>query len=162
LPIEIERKFLISGTDWQQAGGTHIFQGYLCYENGRTVRVRLAGDKAFLTIKGPGIGLVRPEFEYEIPVSEAEQLLDLCIGAVIEKIRHVIVHKGSKWEVDEFLGANSGLVVAEIELESEDQSFERPEWLGHEVTADHRYANASLAAHPYNTWPDRQVDHALE
>jgi adenylate cyclase len=155
MPTEIERKFLVTGTEWHEAFSFHIFQGYLCRENEITVRVRLTGEKGFLTVKGIKKGISRPEFEYEIPVADAEQLLKLSDGAVIEKIRHVVLYKGFKWEVDEFLGENAGLIVAEIELEKEDQIFERPDWLGQEVTGDPRYSNASLVSNPYSNWRDR-------
>ena len=158
MPTEIERKFLVTGTEWRQADCIHIYQGYLCRERGKTVRVRLAGEKAFITIKGPTKGISRPEFEYEIPFAEAEQLLKLCDGAIIEKKRHVVVYKGSKWEVDEFLGENAGLIVAEIELVEEEQPFERPGWLGREVTGGPRYTNANLASNPYKSWHGREAD----
>jgi CYTH domain-containing protein len=152
MAMEIERKFLVQGTPWREADGTKLSQGYLNPDKERTVRVRLAGEKAYLTIKGVTRGATRTEFEYEIPVADAEQLLKLSEGAVIEKRRHVIVHDGSKWEVDEFLGLNAGLVMAEIELQAEDQPFSRPSWLGREVTDDSRYYNSSLSSHPYSTW----------
>jgi adenylate cyclase len=152
MPVEIERKFLVTGTKWRQANGIPIRQGYLCSEKGTTARVRLAGEKAFLTIKGVKKGLTRPEFEYEIPVTDAEQLLKLCAGPLIEKVRHVVVHQGFMWEVDEFLGENEGLVVAEIELEKEDQPFERPDWVGREVTGDPMYFNSNLVTNPYCNW----------
>jgi CYTH domain-containing protein len=155
MPTEIERRFLVTGTEWRQAGGVRFCQGYLCRGEARTVRVRLAGEKAFLTIKGPTRGASRAEFEYEIPVADAEQLLRLCDGPVIQKIRHVVVFSGFRWEVDEFLGDNTGLIVAEIELEREDQPFERPGWVGPEVTADPRYRNSNLGPKPYSTWSDR-------
>jgi len=119
VPTEIERKFLVTGTGWRQADGVRFSQGYLCRGEGSTVRVREAGERAFLTIKGPTRGASRAEFEYEIPIADAEQLLKLCDGPVIQKVRHVVVFSGSKWEVDEFLGENTGLIVAEIELEKE-------------------------------------------
>jgi len=150
--IEIERKFLVTGTKWREAPGTRYSQGYLNRDKERIVRVRLAGEKAFITIKGTSVGATRAEFEYEIPVTDAEQLLKLCDGPTIEKIRRVIIHAGDKWEVDEFLGENLGLVVAEIELKSEDQAFARPEWLGDEVTHDSRYYNSSLASLPFGKW----------
>jgi len=149
---EIERKFLVEGTSWRQSSSVRLSQGYLNRDRHRTVRVRIAGDKAFLTIKSVPQGVTRAEFEYEIPVADAEQMLKLSDGPIVEKNRHVIVHDGSKWEVDEFLGDNAGLVVAEIELTSEDQSFSRPSWLGREVTHDSRYYNSNLAAHPYKQW----------
>ncbi len=129
-----------------------MLQGYLNRDMERTVRVRIAGEQAFLTIKGASRGAVRAEFEYEIPLEDAEQLLKLSDGPVVEKIRYVLNHKGLIWEVDEFLGENHGLVVAEVELTSESQSFEKPNWVGREVTEDLRYFNSNLAAHPYSTW----------
>lgn len=152
MPTEIERKFLVTGTKWRQGDSMRLYQGYLSRAKERTVRVRLAGEKAFLTIKGISKGASRAEFEYEIPVVDAEQLLKLCDGPLIEKVRHVVVYKGLKWEVDEFFGENTGLVVAEVELEREDQPFEKPDWVGQEVTHDPRYFNSSLAINPYRTW----------
>ena len=153
MATEIERKFLVRGDAWRQQSPTRICQGYLNRDKERTVRVRIAGNKAFLTIKGASKGATRSEFEYEIPLADAQQLLALCDGPVLDKNRHVLVHAGTTWEVDEFLGANAGLVVAEVELEREDQPFERPAWLGEEVTEDPRYYNSNLAAKPYSTWP---------
>jgi adenylate cyclase len=152
MATEIERKFLVKGTPWRQGAGTRYSQGYLSREKERTVRVRVAGEKAFLTIKGLSRGASRAEFEYGIPVADAEQLLKLCDGPIIEKNRYVIEHAGATWEVDEFLGDNIGLVVAEIELKSEDQQFERPSWVGAEVTHEQRYFNSSLVTHPYAKW----------
>ena len=151
--IEIERKFLVTGTAWRTVAGVRFSQGYLNRDKERTVRVRLAGEKAFLTIKGATTGATRVEFEYEIPAMDGEQLLSLCEQPIIEKIRQVISHEGATWEVDEFLGENAGLVVAEIELQSEEQAFARPQWLGAEVTHDPRYFNSSLAAQPFSRWP---------
>lgn len=152
MATEIERKFLVTGEAWRSADGTRLVQGYLNRDKARTVRVRVAGEQAFLTIKGQTRGATRAEFEYEIPLAEAEALLQLCDGPVIEKIRHLVPHAGFTWEVDEFFGDNAGLVVAEIELQSEDQGFERPDWVSEEVTHDPRYFNSSLAAHPYRRW----------
>ena len=152
---EIERKFLVQGTQWRNGTGVRFTQGYLNRDKERTVRVRVAGDKAFLTIKGLTRGASRAEFEYKIPVEDAEELLGLCEGPIIEKDRYRVVHEGATWEVDEFFGENAGLVVAEIELTSEGQSFSRPPWLGAEVTDDRRYYNSSLASHPYRDWRDR-------
>jgi len=152
MPTEIERKFLVTGTQWRQVSGVRICQGYLNRDKERTVRVRIAGDNAWLTIKGVSRGAARLEFEYAIAPAEAEQLLALCDGPVIQKIRHTLPYKGFTWEVDEFLEENAGLVVAEIELIAEDQPFERPAWLGREVTDDPRYFNANLAVHPYREW----------
>jgi adenylate cyclase len=152
--IEIERKFLVNGEGWREGAttSTRYSQGYLSRDPARTVRVRIAGDAAFLTIKGATQGATRAEFEYAVPLPDAQQLLALCDGPVVEKIRHLCPFGGMTWEVDEFLGANAGLVVAEIELTAETQSFERPAWLGTEVTADARYVNANLAVRPFGSW----------
>ena len=152
MATEIERKFLVQGTQWRNEAGTRIKQGYLNRDKARTVRVRVRGDQAFLTVKGLTQGASRAEFEYEIPLADAEELLKLSDGPLIEKTRYVVVHDGSKWEVDEFQGDNSDLVVAEIELQSKDEQFSRPPWLGREVTDDDRYYNSSLASHPYSDW----------
>ena len=152
MPIEIERKFLVSGTAWRQSDGVHYLQGYLNLDKERTVRVRRTEEQAFLCVKGISIGASRSEFEYEIPSDDAEQLLKLCTGSIIQKIRHTVIYKGLKWEIDEFLGDNEGLVVAEVELESENQVFEKPEWVGMDVTHDSRYFNANLAVNPYKNW----------
>ena len=122
--IEIERKFLVVGDDWRQASAVAYAQGYLNRDKQRTVRVRIAEGKGWLTVKGANAGATRAEFEYAIPVADAEQLLALCDGPLVRKLRRVVVHAGSTWEIDEFQGDNAGLVVAEIELPSEDASFE--------------------------------------
>ena len=152
--IEIEKKFLLNGSEWKQlAAGTAYRQGYLSSVKERTVRVRTINDKGFLTIKGISVGAVRREYEYEIPVEDANALLDeLCEKPIIEKNRYKVEHGGFTWEIDEFFGENDGLVVAEIELESEDQLFERPKWVGEEVTGDARYFNSNLIKHPYCRW----------
>jgi adenylate cyclase len=154
MPIEIERKFLITGDDWRGLGqGTHYRQGYLSVEPGRSVRVRLAGDGAWLTIKGRTEGMARAEYEYPIPAAEAAEMLDtLCIQPLIEKVRYRIEHAGHTWEVDEFSGDNAGLVLAEVELAAPDEAVELPAWIGREVTDDARYYNASLQLHPYREW----------
>lgn len=150
---EIERKFLVAGNGWRSNSGVEIRQGYLNDDKERTVRVRTAGDQAWLTIKGITRGATRSEYEYAIPFEEAEMLLDeLCLRPLIEKRRYRVAHDGDLWEVDEFFGDNEGLVVAEIELESEDQPFSRPDWLGEEVTGDPRYYNVNLVSHPYRDW----------
>lgn len=151
---EIERKFLVNGTAWRDlAEGVVYRQGYLAVTPERTVRVRIAGKTAFLTIKGKAKGLTRPEFEYEIPVADAQDLLDnLCEKPLIEKTRRKISFRGNVWEVDEFFGENAGLVIAEVELETENQSFEKPEWIAREVTGDKRYYNANLIANPFRNW----------
>ena len=151
---EIERKFLLTGDDWRKlAGGTYYRQGYLNSQKERTVRVRTIDDKGFLTIKGISVGATRMEFEYEIPVEDANVLLyKLCEEPIIEKNRYKIEFAGFIWEVDEFFGENDGLIVAEIELESEDQQFDKPEWIGEEVSGDPRYFNSNLIKHPYSSW----------
>jgi CYTH domain-containing protein len=150
---EIERKFLVRQGEWPKNEGVTYRQGYLSTVKERTVRVRIAGDAAFLTVKGISKGATRAEFEYDIPVSDAEEMLDhLCEQPLIEKRRYEIEHGGLTWEVDEFFGNNEGLVLAEVELESEDQQFERPPWVGEEVTDDPRYFNANLVEHPYRDW----------
>jgi adenylate cyclase len=152
---EIERKFLVSDDSWQTGTGASIRQGYLRNEIEGTVRVRTKGKRAFLTIKGRSEGISRLEFEYEIPVTDADQILDeLCVKPLIEKIRYEVVFGGFTWEVDEFMGENAGLVVAEIELEEEAQAFPKPDWLGKEVSGDFRYQNASLVRYPYRMWKE--------
>lgn len=153
--IEIERKFLVQGQPWHQRQGTYYRQGYLTTDPERTVRVRIAGEEGILTIKGRSDGASRAEFEYAIPLADASQLLEeFCPGPQIEKIRYCIDHAGLTWEVDVFRGANSGLVIAEVELENPDQQVELPPWAGREVTGDKRFFNAYLAEHPYQTWAD--------
>ncbi len=151
--IEIERKFLVKDDSWKaEAGEGQVYrQGYLCSGHGKTVRVRIIGAQAFLTIKGPTNGISRSEFEYEIPVADAEAMLSLC-GNLVEKTRYIIEHAGMPWELDVFAGANDGLVMAEIELDAEDQSIELPDWAGEEVSGDPRYYNAYLAEHPFAKW----------
>ena len=151
---EIERKFLLTGDEWRSlAKGTAYRQGYLNSQKERTVRVRTIDDKGFLTIKGISVGATRMEFEYEIPVEDARVLLDeLCEKPLIEKNRYKIDYAGFTWEVDEFFGENQGLVVAEIELASEDQQFEKPDWVGEEVSGDPRYFNSNLIKEPYSRW----------
>jgi len=154
--VEIERKFLVEGDAWRTQGeATLLRQGYLSLDPARTVRVRIDGENAFLTIKGKSVGASRGEWEYPIPVPDAAELLDgLCQQPLVEKFRHRIASGPHTWEVDEFLGANAGLVVAEIELAFEDEAFEKPDWLGREVTGDARYFNSRLIQHPYSQWKD--------
>ncbi len=151
---EIERKFLVKGDAWRSlAEGVRYRQGYLSTVKERTVRVRTIQDKGYLTIKGISKGLSRAEFEYEIPFEDASEMLDeLCERPLIEKSRYKIKYAGLIWEVDEFAGENQGLIVAEVELEGEDQGVEMPDWVGAEVSEDPRYYNANLIAHPYNRW----------
>ncbi len=150
--VEIERKFLVAGTGWKQGSGRRLSQGYLSQTGGVTVRVRIDEARGFLTIKGPTLGIRRAEFEYEVPVAEAHELLQLCLPQLIEKRRYEVMHEGQRWEIDEFLGENLGLVVAEIELPSEDTPISRPEWLGPEVSDDPRYRNSNLVLCPYKNW----------
>ena len=154
MATEIERKFLVAGEDWRAlARGTRYRQGYLSTVKERTVRVRTIDDKGFLTIKGVTVGATRSEYEYMIPAADADEMLDnLCEKPIIEKNRYEILLNGVTWEVDEFLGDNDGLIVAEVELQSEDQSFAKPDWIGKEVTDDPRYFNANLIARPFSTW----------
>ena len=149
---EIERKFLTRGTAWRRAGTMRLRQGYLSSALGRTVRVRTVGDKAYLTIKGMAVGATRPEFEYEIPYEDAKELLNICETPLIEKDRYRLEEGGVVWEIDEFLGENLGLIIAEVELKSEDQPFTKPDWVGEEVTGDPRYFNSNLIKKPYTKW----------
>ena len=161
MAIEIERKFLVSGDAWkaQAHAVIEMAQGYLnpvdaIKAGGQkaSVRVRLEGESARLNIKSCEPGHTRQEFEYPVPVNEARELLALCVGGLIDKRRHLVRHGGLLWEVDEFLGDNAGLVVAEVELESADQPFDKPDWAGMEVTDEPRYYNLALASHPYTRW----------
>ena len=156
MAFEIEYKYLVDTTLWQRPeGGIRMRQGYVATKDGTTVRVRIAGEKAYLTLKDHAVGLTRHEFEYEIPVVDAETLLDtMCTKPQIDKIRYRVpaVEPSLVWEVDEFLGDNSPLVTAEIELPTEDTPFTHPAWLGADVTDDHRYKNNNLAREPYSTW----------
>jgi adenylate cyclase len=154
--IEIERKFLVKSNDFKSKAfiQNRIAQGYLNSNPERTVRVRIKGEKGFLTIKGKGNegGMTRFEWEKEIPVEEALLLLNLCEGGKIDKIRFEIKVGNHTFEVDEFFGENEGLIIAEIELSSENETFEKPNWLGEEVTNDERYYNAYLSQNPFKNW----------
>ena len=150
---EIERKFLVREGAWREAGVETYRQGYLSTVKERTVRVRTINGKGYLTVKGITVGASRLEFEYEIPVADAGELLDnLCEKPLIEKQRYKLDHGGLTWEIDVFFGDNEGLIVAEVELQSEDQVFERPDWVADEVTSDPRYYNANLISNPYSNW----------
>ena len=150
---EIERKFLLADDSWREGvQGTTYRQGYLSSQTDRTVRVRTIQDRAFLTIKGRTEGVSRQEFEYEIPFDDALKLLNLCEQPIIEKQRFKIPYAGLIWEIDEFFGENEGLVVAEVELKHENETFEKPEWLGDEVTGDNKYYNSQLSIKPFNQW----------
>jgi CYTH domain-containing protein len=151
--IEIERKFLVINDKYKMGTPQRISQGYICSENDRVVRVRIKGDKAYLTIKNATIGFARNEYEYEIPVADAEAMLkNTCQQPIIDKTRYVLEYKGFIWEVDEFHGDNEGLVVAEIELDSREATFDHPDFIGEEVTGDARYYNACLFKNPYKMW----------
>lgn len=155
---EIERKFLVTNDSWRDAASGQAYQqGYLARRDGVSVRVRLAGETdGTLTIKGPIEGISRDEFEYEIPCEEASALFGLCQGALITKTRHVLPQGDLLWEIDEFHGANEGLIVAEIELPDAAHEFEKPDWLGKEVTNQRRYFNAELTAHPFREWSEAE------
>ncbi|MBF0193696.1 MAG: CYTH domain-containing protein [Magnetococcales bacterium] len=154
MAIEIERKFLLKNDGWRGLGvGTVYRQGYLSSVKERAVRVRVAGEKATLTIKGVSKGIARAEYEYEIPMADAEAMLNnLCEKPIIEKTRYVIKHDDNIWEVDEFEGDNKGLFVAEVELNEAEQTFTKPDWVGEDVSDDNRYFNANLIKHPYSQW----------
>src|SRR6056297_3367610 len=154
MATEIERKFLVSSAEWKgDAVGHRLQQGYLSLDKARTIRVRVAEERAWINIKGLTRGITRSEFEYPVPLEDARRMLDeLCIRPVIDKTRYLIPCGRHRWEVDEFHGRNAGLVIAEIELASEDEDFERPPWLGAEVSDDPRYFNASLVTRPFLDW----------
>lgn len=154
MATEIERKFLVKQGAWQpKAVATRICQGYLLSSKERVVRVRTKGNRAFLTIKGANNGIVREEFEYEIPVKDAELLLQrFCDQPLLEKLRYQEKHCGHAWEIDVFSGANEGLIVAEVELKAENENLELPAWAGEEVSTDSRYFNVNLIKNPYCCW----------
>jgi len=161
--IEIERKFLVTSDAWREAAHEVVpmAQGYIndmaAMDNGSqkaSVRVRIEGDKAWLNLKSRELGHTRQEFNYSLPVEDARALLGLCVGGLIDKRRHYVRHEGHLWEVDEFLGENAGLVVAEIELHSADEAFAMPAWAGKQVTDTLRYYNLALASRPYSQWAD--------
>lgn len=153
---EIEHKFLIRDERWRQqtTRSVRMRQGYLTSDERCSVRVRVAGDQGFLNVKSGTLGIQRSEYEYPIPLAEAEEILDtLCEKPVLEKTRHYVPVGEHCWEVDEFAGANAGLIVAEVELSRPDEPFERPDWAGEDVSGDPRYYNSRLARQPYSTWP---------
>ena len=161
MPLEIERKFLVTHDGWRAAAHAVVpmAQGYIndmaAMDSGAqkaSVRVRIQGDAAYLNIKSRELGHTRQEFDYPVPVNEARELLVLCVGGLIDKRRHLVRHGGLLWEVDEFLGDNAGLVVAEVELQHAGQPFDKPGWAGTEVTDQSRYYNLALASHPYTRW----------
>ena len=156
MAIEIERKFLVTNDSYKTLAyrSDRIAQGYICREGGNSARVRVRGDKGYITIKGPSLdgGLSRYEWEKEIPVAEAMELLKICNDAIIDKVRHLVECGGHTFEVDEFFGDNEGLVVAEVELGSAEEHFEKPSFIGKEVTGDKRYYNSRLTRFPYKSW----------
>ncbi len=155
---EIERKFLVANDRWRVAAdhGTRIVQGYLCSDIDRSVRVRISGEQAWLTLKSGANGITRLEYEYSIPVADAEEILDqLCSGAVLRKTRYRVPNQEHIWEVDVFEGENEGLVLAEVELRAENEVFAEPDWLAGEVSFDRRYLNASLVREPWSRWDTR-------
>lgn len=153
MATEIERKFLVDKNKWTPNGaGKKLVQVYLGVAPNPTVRVRIAGDKAFLTIKGRSETISRPEFEYEIPMPDALEMMNLAITHAVEKTRHEVLYEGFCWQVDVFSGKNEGLILAEIELKSEDQYFTQPDWILEEVSADSRYYNSWLAENPFSEW----------
>ena len=157
---EIERKFLVLDDSFKREAfsSSHIRQGYICSERGRTVRIRIRDERAFITIKGPSLdgGLSRYEFEQEIPFADAEQLMTLCEPGIIDKTRWLVKSGAHTFEVDEFHGDNEGLVMAEVELQSEDEPYEKPDFIGEEVTGDHRYYNAYLTKCPFISWEENK------
>ena len=160
MKFEIERKFLVDTAKWlslKKPEGEYFRQGYIHKEAAKTVRVRLTDNAAYLTIKGISTGFTRPEFEYPIPQSEAKDLLDHFCDSELSKTRYKVDHQGKTWEVDVFHGDNEGLIVAEIELQSEDEEFTRPEWVTNEVSNDIRYFNSNLTENPYSGWT-KKVD----
>lgn len=156
MKFEIERKFLVTGKKWKkglsETDSSFIQQAYLSVYPEPTVRVRIKDSHAWLNIKGEQSGFKRAEFEYKIPVPDAIELMKLALPGQIIKRRYEIRHEGKKWEVDEFFGENEGLVTAEIELEKEDEAFEKPSWLGEEISEDPRFKNSALAAKPWSSW----------
>jgi len=155
MPIEIERKYLLRNDDWKLAAdqGTQYVQGYLVGSKAASVRVRVEGEKGFINIKSATLGVYRKEYEYPIPLDEAKELLiTLCEQPLVEKTRYIVKHDGLEWEIDVFEGRNAGLIVAEVELESEDQKINLPAWCGKEVSEDPRYYNVSLVKLPYSAW----------
>lgn len=153
MPKEIERKFLITGDEWRSAAKVvPMRQAYLASGPLCSVRVRVTEGQAMLNIKGKRSGISRDEYEYEIPRDEGEELLTLRKGSIVEKTRHIVRHGTHTWEIDVFSGDNEGLIVAEVELDDEDEVVSLPSWVGEEVTYDHRYLNSYLAQHPFSTW----------
>lgn len=155
MATEIERKFLVNIAKWEiceKETGNYLKQGYISIEPEKTIRIRKSENNAFLTIKGITVNATRDEFEYEIPLDDASALLEKFCKHQLEKIRYKVNYKGKTWEIDEFLGSNAGLIVAEIELNDEEEKFEKPEWLEKEVTNESKYYNSNLTFNPYLSW----------
>jgi len=154
MPREIERKYLVMGDGWRAgAEGVLCRQGYLCVGPPVAVRVRIMGEESTINVKAAVVDITRDEYEYPIPMGDAEELLEHhCMGHPIEKTRHVVRFAGKKWEIDEFHGVNGGLIVAEIELDNAEEEFEKPPWLAEEVSGDPRYLNSHLTMHPFSKW----------
>ena len=162
MALEIERKFLINEILWNtfdKPDGLICKQTYLHKEIDKTIRVRVLGEKGFITFKGRTVGFTKPEFEYEIPLSDAKEMIEMFGELVIDKIRYIIPFKEHNWEVDVFFGDNAGLIVAEIELKSEDEHFAKPEWIDKEVTGDLRFSNSNLQSNPYKNWKHSMANH---
>ena len=155
MPIEIERKYLLRDNSWKGlADGVLYKQGYIFASNDKSVRIRIVGEKAYLTIKASKAGIVRDEFEYEIPLKDAHELLENhCNGKIIEKTRYKITYENMEWEIDEFHGQNQGLVIAEIELSDASQNIIKPVWIGEEVSNEMKYYNSNLIDYPFCEWP---------
>ena len=155
MPTEIERKYLVNQELWKQIipeKSVEIKQAYLLTDPNKTIRIRTKGDTGFITIKGKSIGASRPEFEYEIPLSDAIELINGFSSNIIEKTRHYVTYERKLWEVDEFKGLNAGLILAEIELSDENEEYSVPDWVGENVTVDQKYANSNLSIKPFTTW----------
>ncbi|AFZ22696.1 hypothetical protein Cylst_0336 [Cylindrospermum stagnale PCC 7417] len=151
---EIERKFLVKSDSWRRLAEGKVYrQGYISTQKEATVRVRIAGNQGYLTMKGPSVKYSRSEFEYPIPIEDAQEMLDtLCEPPLIEKIRYRVEYGGLIWEIDEFDGVNKGLIIAEVELSDEQQQLELPIWIGEEVSDDPKYFNSNLVKHPFSQW----------
>jgi CYTH domain-containing protein len=162
MPQEIERKFLVKNDGWKShAGSGERFRQSFIYSRGGkcVVRIRIAGQQAYVTLKGKPVNFTRPEFEYPIPLDDARQMLEnLCDSSAVEKTRYEVKYHDKFWIVDVFEGNNAGLVMAEIELGSETEQFDLPQWAGQEVTADYRYCNSNLAQNPYQAWPENRAN----
>lgn len=155
MAVEIEKKFLLKNNNWRKlvAQSVRYKQGYFSTNKKSSIRIRVTDNSASLNIKSATLGITRNEYDYPIPLDEAEEMLEqLCNRPLLEKTRHFLMHDGNKWEIDEFLGDNQGLIVAELELEHPEQTFSKPDWLGEEVSDDPRYYNVCLVTHPYKDW----------